>query len=342
MKADIFRYNLPKEKIAKYPPRQRGSTKLLVFDRKTENIEHKHYFDIVEYINEGDVVVLNETMVEKMRTSFLTKESKRVEILFLHPEQNNNWFVLIGNARYVKDGYELSAEEDSSIKIKILRKEDKRYLISILDNIKPEDIFRRIGHTPLPPYIKREDIEEDEIRYNTIFGQKTGSSAAPTASLNLTEDMLNRIKEKGAQIVKVELKVGLGTFSPLRVDNIEDHNMHEEYISISKESAEIINEGKSEGRNIWTFGTTVVRALESVVNDKGKVSEFSGNTKLYIYPGYDFKIVDHLVTNFHQPDSSLILLVSAFTSISSVKKLYNIALENNYKFLSYGDSMLIL
>jgi S-adenosylmethionine:tRNA ribosyltransferase-isomerase len=267
-------------------------------------------------------------------------KGREVEVLFLNKE-DDNWFCLIGGGRYVNDGDILIAKDNENIKIKVLSKKHRGYLIQILGNISSFKIFDTIGHTPLPPYMKRKDQKEDQVRYNTIFSKIPGSSAAPTASLNLTDEIIKNIKKKGAKILKIELQVGWGTFAPIREENIEDHKIHEEYINISKKIVETINKAKSSGKEVWAFGTTVVRALETA-SSGGKLEPYSGKTNLYIYPGYQFKTVDHLVTNFHQPDSTLILLVSAFIGIDATKKLYNIALEKNYKFLSYGDSMLIL
>jgi S-adenosylmethionine:tRNA ribosyltransferase-isomerase len=340
MKADIFKYRLPEERIAKYPPKVRGTSNLMVFDRKSEEIKHKKYFNIVEYIKPGDVIVLNETKVLDVRTYFITPNNREVEILFLNQE-DNNWFCLIGGGRYVSNEDILVARDEKNIKVKVLNKKDRGYIVQILENISPFELFDSIGHTPLPPYMKRKDKKEDKERYNTVFSKIPGSSAAPTASLNLTDEIIEKIKKQGAKVVKIELRVGWGTFAPIREENIEDHKIHEEFINISKEVAETINQAKLENKDIWAFGTTVVRALETAVIDR-KMKPFNGETNLYIYPGYEFKIVDHLVTNFHQPDSTLILLVSAFAGIDAIKKLYSTALEGDYKFLSYGDSMLIL
>ncbi|MDD2270399.1 MAG: tRNA preQ1(34) S-adenosylmethionine ribosyltransferase-isomerase QueA [Candidatus Dojkabacteria bacterium] len=336
MRADIFKYKLPKERIAQYPPKVRGTSKLLVFDRKSKLIEHREYFDVVQYIKTGDIVVLNETKVLNVRTYFLTPKGKQVEVLFLNAEKGN-WFCLVGGGRYVDDGDILIAKDDQGIRVRVISKKDRGYLVEILDGACAIEIFKRIGHTPLPPYMKREDDQADKVRYNTVFGKTAGSSASPTASLNLTDEIIKRIKDKGAEIVKVELQVGWGTFAPIREENIEDHKMHEEYINISEEAAQKINLAKNSGHEIWAFGTTVARALES-----SGARPYSGQTNLYIYPGYEFKVVDHLITNFHQPDSTLILLVSAFAGTEEIKKLYNTALQGDYKFLSYGDSMLIL
>jgi S-adenosylmethionine:tRNA ribosyltransferase-isomerase len=340
MKADIFQYKLPKDRIAKYPPKVRGTSKLLVYNRETEKIEHKKYNQLIEYIKPGDVIVLNETRVLDARTYFLTSKGREVEVLFLNLE-GKYWFCLIGGGRYVKDGEVLKSKEDFYIKIKVISRKDRGFLVEILGKITPNDIFTKVGHTPIPPYMNRKEEDKDRERYNTVFSKQPGSSAAPTASLNLTEKMIEELENKGINIVRINLEIGWGTFAPVNEENIEDHNIHQEYINISSQAAETINKAKEKGGDVWAFGTTVVRALESAT-DKGKVIPFEGKTNLYIYPGYKFKIVDHLITNFHMPNSTLILLVSAFVGIDETKQLYDIALENDYKFLSYGDSMLII
>lgn len=341
MKLSDFTYNLPEESIAKFPPRERGTTKLLVLDRGSGAIEHRRYFNIPGYIRPGDVVVLNETRVEKRRTYFLTTKGRRVEVLFLNLVGDERWYCLIKGARYVKEGDVLVGGEDESIKIRVVQREGGGFLVEPCE-VKVEDIFERVGHTPIPPYMKREDIPEDFIRYNTVFARMEGSVAAPTASLNLTDGILAKIQNRGAKVAKVELEVGWGTFAPVREEDIEEHEIHTERISVSKESADIINEAKLNGNRIWAFGTTVARTLETVSNENGLVKEYAGDTKLYIYPGYEWKCVDVLVTNFHMPDSSLILLVSSFAGVENIKGAYSEALEKGYKFLSYGDSMLIL
>jgi S-adenosylmethionine:tRNA ribosyltransferase-isomerase len=340
MKADLFKYKLPKDRIAKYPPKERGSSNLLVLNRKSGEIEHKGYFDIVEYINPGDVIVLNETRVLDARTYFFSRNNKEVEVLFLNRE-GKNWFCLIGGGRYINDSDILRSKEDEDIKIKVISRKDRGFLVEILNDITPNDIFTKVGHTPIPPYMHRKEEESDRERYNTVFSKLPGSSAAPTASLNLTEEILEKLLEKGVEIVKINLEIGWGTFAPVTEENIEEHKIHEEYVNISSQAANAINTAKNKGREIWAFGTTVVRALESVATKDG-IQPYSGNTNLYIYPGYTFKVVDHLITNFHMPDSTLIYLVSAFAGIDQTKKLYNIALQKDYKFLSYGDSMLII
>ena len=333
-----FKYNLPQEKIAKFPPKERGTTKLLVLDKKSGDILHKNYSDIVEYLREGDVIVLNETKVEKRRTFFQTEKGRELEVLFLNHTEDGNWYSLIKGGRYVEDGDIL---RDGEIEIQIVGRKDNGFLVKPL-NMEAEDIFKKVGHTPIPPYMKREDNSDDYVRYNTVFARIEGSVAAPTASLNLTSEILAQIHKKGVKIAKIELEVGWGTFAPVREENIEDHKIHSEKISVGKDTVELVNEAKKNGKDIWAFGTTVARTLESVSDDNGYIHEFEGNTDLYIYPGYKWKCVDHMVTNFHMPDSSLLLLVSSFAGTQLTKRAYDEALGEDYKFLSYGDSMLVI
>ena len=342
MKMSEFTYNLPEERIAKFPPKERGTTKLLVLDRKERSITHRKYSDCVEYIKEGDVVVLNETKVEKRRTYFLDNKERTHEVLFLNQQQDGNWFCLIKKSKQLNEKDILSNLVCKEIQLQIVKKSEKGVIVKLLSDLNPKEVFEKAGHTPIPPYMKRDDTEEDFERYNTVFGKYFGSVASPTASLNLTEDLLEKIKKKGIKIAKVELKVGWGTFAPVREENIEDHEIHEEEISLSLTSADIINETIKNGGDVWVFGTTVARLLESCATKDGFVEAYEGSTNLYIYPGYEWKIVNHLITNFHMPDSSLILLVSSFAGKELIKKAYDEALENEYMLLSYGDSMLII
>lgn len=345
MEMSEFQYNLPEELIAQYPAKKRGSSKLLVLDRVKGKLFDDKYFNIPKYILKGDVVILNETKVLNCRTFFITPLGKKVEVLFLEEKNDITWFVLLGRAKDVNEGDILTNEEDSNFQIVVGKRKDRGFLITF-KNGNAKNLFESCGHTPLPPYMKREDRPEDRIRYNTVFSEKPGAVAAPTASLNLTEDILNEIKARGAIIVKIELKIGWGTFEPVREESIEEHKVHEEFFTISKEASSRINEAILRDKRIWAFGTTVSRALESSAYFEKKLGKYllrpvEGKTNLYIYPGYRWKVVNILVTNFHMPDSSLILLVSAFAGKSNIKKAYNWAIDNDYRFLSYGDSMLI-
>lgn len=340
MKMSEFRYKLPEELIAKYPVKERGASNLLVLDKGSGEIEHRRYFNIPEYIGEGDVVVLNETKVLNSRTFFITPKGKKVEVLFLENTGNDVWYVLIGRAKNVGIGDILVHEEGEDIQICVQERKENGFIVDFVKG-QSVSLFEKYGHTPLPPYMKREDEVSDRERYNTVFSKVEGAVAAPTASLNLTDDILRDIESKGAKIVKIELRVGWGTFAPVREEEVEDHEIHTEYIRVSEEAAKVINGRKGK---LWAFGTTVARALESVAYEKnGKffVSEYSGDTSLYIYPGYEWKVVDRLVTNFHMPDSSLILLVSSFGGKENIRRAYGEAVSKGYRFLSYGDSMLI-
>ncbi|HQG57525.1 MAG TPA: tRNA preQ1(34) S-adenosylmethionine ribosyltransferase-isomerase QueA [Candidatus Dojkabacteria bacterium] len=359
----IFDYILPENLIANFPPKERGTTRLLVIDRKTGEISHKRYFNVVDYIKPGDVVVLNRTKVINVRTfPIVARTGKKVQLLFLNNIQKNNivdneetnsylerkfgkdeveyWYALIGRAKNVKIGDILQFKDDEEVEI-IHRNEGEAGFIVACHKEITSTIFSKYGHVPLPPYIKRDDNEDDKIRYNTVFAKIDGSVAAPTASLNITDEILNQINAKGAFIAYVELKVSWGTFSPVNTSDYRDFKIHGEYYNVIPEDADIINRAKANGGNVFSFGTTVTRVLESLA-ENGKIKSGAGYTDIYIYPGYKWKFVDHLVTNFHTPRSSLILLVNSFLGEGLTEKAYNIAIKEGYAFLSYGDSMLII
>jgi S-adenosylmethionine:tRNA ribosyltransferase-isomerase len=361
MNLSDFDYNLPEDRIAKYPPKVRGTTRLLVLNRHDGEIEHKQYADVIDYIKSGDVVVLNYTKVQNVRTFPIVKRTGRqVQLMFLEniqyhepnlldQERNSKsyeyWYALIGRAKYVKIGDILVYDDGESVEV-IARKEGEEGFIVRLELTKSPEIFNKYGHVPLPPYMKREDEPQDKIRYNTVFAKQLGSVAAPTASLNLTDDLLEKIRNKGAKIVYVELKISWGTFAPVKTEQIEDFKIHSEQISMSANGAREINERILSGGDVWAFGTTATRLLESVasvdtVSGKYLVHEFEGDTKIFIYPGYKWKVVNHMITNFHTPKSSLLMLVSSFASRELIFKAYGEAMDKEYMFLSYGDSMLI-
>ncbi len=346
MKLELFNYDLPKELIAQFPPKVRGTTRLLVLDRKTGAIEHKKYADVPEFIKSGDVVVLNRTKVLKARI-FPTVErtGKRVEILFLNevldehnkPGLSDFWHCLIGRAKNVKIG-DVLILGDYRIEVKERPLNSPGFVVKCHN---AKNLMKEFGHVPLPPYIKRSDKPSDVIRYNTVFGIQEGSVAAPTASLNMTKDLMQKIKDAGAQICYVNLEVSWGTFAPVNTEKIEDFKIHEEWIEVPAQTAATINAAKKSGGRIWAVGTTVVRTLESAAADD-EIKSFTGKTGLFIYPGYKFKVVDKMITNFHVPKSSLLMLVSAFAGRELMFSAYESAIQNKYKFLSYGDSMLIL
>lgn len=355
-----FNYNLSEDRIAKYPPIERGTTRLMVIHPSDGKIEHKRYFDVVDYINEGDIVVLNYTKVQKVRTRAVVERTGReVEVMFLENVQYHEesavisdknkqkaeyWYALIGRARHVKTGDTLTYPNGETVTI-ISRPENETGFIVRINSVNSETIFNSYGTVPLPPYMHRKAEESDGVRYNTVFAEKIGSVAAPTASLNLTRDLMSKIESKGAEIVYVELKIGWGTFAPVSVDKVEDVEIHEEHYCVSEESATKINEAIKNGGKVWAFGTTTARVLEStgvIASDNRQVVAGKGSTKIFISPGYKWKIVDRLVTNFHVPQSTLLMMVSAFAGKDLTLKAYNTALEMNYDFLSYGDSMVVV
>ncbi len=339
MKTELFDYNLPTESIAQFPPEKRGTTRLLVLNKQTGAIEHKRYFNLPSFIQEGDVVVLNKTKVLKARIFPKVKRTgKQVECLFLSKLEEKDefeyWEALIGRAKDVKFGDILELD---GFEIEVYSRESGApgFVVRTKNAF---EIMKKFGHVPLPPYIKRSDTTSDRIRYNTVFGQNENSVAAPTASLNLTPEILTEIEKRGAKICYVTLNVSWGTFAPVNTEQIEDFKIHSEIIEVPEETAKIVNSAKN---RVWAFGTTVVRTLESVASDH-EIKPFAGPTSLFIYPGYKFKVVDVLVTNFHAPKSSLVMLVSAFAGTENIKNAYDTAINEGYKFLSYGDSMLIL
>lgn len=353
MKLTDFDYNLEDSSIAKFPPKERGSTNLMVIDRKEGNIEHRKYVNIVDYIKKGDVLVLNSTKVEKVRVFFKnSRNERRIEGLFLNKvyrgtdESVEYWECILGRAKYINEGDVLTSEVSNTAVNVEGKIRDTIFLISAKKGV-VDTMFTSEGHVPLPPYLNREDNNDDYLRYNTVFAKHAGSSAAPTSGLNMTEEMLEKLKEKGVNVLEVKLNVGWGTFAPIRTDDIEDHKIHSEYIEVSKDSADIINETILNGGDVWAVGTTSARVLESVAYMDKKANryllkEFSGSTNIYIYPGYEWKIVNHLITNFHAPKSSLLVMISSFMGYDLTIRSYKEAIKEDYTFLSYGDSMLII
>lgn len=376
MKTSDFTYNLPEERIAKYPPKERGTTRLMVLDRASGQITHKNYFNVVDYIQPGDVIVLNHTKVQNVRT-FPTVErtGRQVELMFLeniqyqqeeltHEERQKYeyWYALIGRARHVKLGDVLQFEQNDYVDV-INRKEGETGFIVRIPAGSSTELFNKYGHVPLPPYMHRPDEDSDKVRYNTVFAKQLGSVAAPTASLNLTDELLQQIRDKGVKIAYVNLVVGWGTFAPVNTDQVEDFQIHHESYEMPEETAKTINETIVAGGKVWAFGTTATRVLETcAVEDLGfaqrsgnmanlstavdpkkyLVKEGVGDTRIFIYPGYNWKVVDHLVTNFHASGSSLLMLVSSFAGYDAIMKAYQLAIAQEYNFLSYGDSMLLL
>ena len=334
MKTSDFNYHLPEELIANYPLERRSLSKLLVFN---EAIEHLLFKDIVRYFNKGDLLVVNNTSVIPARI-FGNKESGgSVEVMLERIMEDNQALVQIRAGRSPRIGSYLNLD---SYRVQCVNRKDNFFIIQF--NSPPLDVFNKIGHVPLPPYIKREDEELDKDRYATVYEDKKlqESVAAPTAGLHFDDQLLDSIKKLGVNIATINLSVGAGTFQPVKVENIKDHDIHEEYLKVSKEVIKLVNKTKQAGKKVFAVGTTATRALETAFAD-GNENGYEGYTKLFIYPGYKFKAVDRLITNFHLPQSSLLMLVSAFIGYDNMRHIYETAVNKKYRFLSYGDAMLL-
>ena len=340
MKTSDFDYELPKELIAQTPLADRTSSPMMVVHKNSGKLEHRHFFDIIDYLHSGDVIVRNNTRVIPARL-YGTKEETgaHVEVLLLRQEPDDVWECLVGNARTVKLDTVVSFH-DGRLKAKCVGIGDKgiRKMKMLYDGIFTE-ILEQLGTVPLPPYI-REKLD-DPNRYQTVYARVDGSAAAPTAGLHFTPEIFRKLEEKGVQIVDVTLHVGLGTFRPMDTENIEEHIMHSEVYYMSAEAAETLNKAKAEGRRIIAIGTTSVRTLESVWNRFGRFEACSGETTLFIYPGYEWHTIDCMLTNFHLPKSTLIMMIASYAGKELVFKAYEEAVRERYRFFSFGDCMFI-
>ncbi len=340
MKTSDFDYYLPENLIAQTPAEPRDSSRLLVYDRNADKISHRHFYDIVDYLKKGDVLVRNNTRVLPARMFAHTPNGGRVEILLLKRFNLNEWEVLVKPGKKAKPGAKLTVSDALSLEVLSTIEESGSRRVKFFYDGVFEDIISNLGEMPLPPYITQK--LSDKERYQTVYAKINGSAAAPTAGLHFTPELIEKIKSKGVEIVDVLLHVGLGTFRPVKADEITEHHMHSEYYEISPESAEKINLAKKEGRRVIAVGTTSVRTLESASDENGFVSAVKDNTEIFIYPPYKFKCVDALITNFHLPKSTLLMLVSAFSSREKILELYNTAVKEKYRFFSFGDACLIL
>lgn len=345
MKLSEFKYNLPKTAIAKFPSEKRDESKLMVLDRKTQNIEHKKFSDIVNYMSKGDVLVVNETKVMQARL-YGKKErtNAKIEVFVLRElnQEENIWDVIVDPARKVRIGNRIYFTDNFWCEVIDNTTSRGRTVRFNEDAGDVYEMIEKIGLTPLPPYIKRDTIPEDKDNYQTIFAKTDGSVAAPTAALHFTPDLVSKIKKKGVKIAKVTLHIGLGTFRPVEVEDLTKHKMDSEFFEIPEESSNMINKALENKKNVWVVGTSTTRALESSVTAEGFAKPNYGWTDKFIFPAYDFKITKKLITNFHQPESTLLMLTAAFADYDFVMKAYKKALKEKYKFLSYGDAMLIL
>ena len=334
MKTSDFNYSLPEELIAKYPLKKRSLSKLLVYSDK---IEHKSFKDVLNYFKEGDLLVVNNTSVIPARVFGHKESGGSVEVMLERVMENNQALVQMRSGRAPKIGAVIILD---TFEVECIERKDNFYILQF--DRPPLEVFNAIGHIPLPPYIKRPDEDLDKERYSTVYENKKlqGSVAAPTAGLHFDDDLLNAIKKIGVKIATVNLSVGAGTFQPVKVENIEEHDIHSEYLEVSTDVVDMVMATKETGKKVFAVGTTATRALETAFNDESEKG-FSGYTKLFIYPGYKFKVVDRLITNFHLPQSSLLMLVSAFIGYDNMRHIYKTAVDEKYRFLSYGDAMLL-
>ena len=340
MKVSDFNYNLPKELIAQVPIKDRDQSRLMVLDRKNKTIEPKIFKDIIDYLEPGDCLVRNNTKVIPARLYGVKEETgANVEFLLLKRVDGDIWEVMVKPGRKLMPGVRVEFG-NGLLKAEILEKfEDGNRKVKFEYNGIFNEILNEIGLMPLPPYIHEKLKEKD--RYQTVYAKYEGSAAAPTAGLHFTDELFKKLKEKGVEVANVTLHVGIGTFRPVKVENIEEHDMHSEHFYIKAEDAEKINKAKREGHRVIAVGTTSCRVLESVADDNGYVKEVEGDTNIFIYPGYKFKCLDALITNFHLPESTLIMLVSALAGKDFIMQAYEEAVKEQYKFFSFGDAMFI-
>lgn len=343
--ADFF-YDLPEELIAQHPSAQRDASRLMVLDRESGTVDHKHFFDIIDYLRPDDVLVINDSKVIPARLYGHSegREDASLELLLLRQRELDTWETLVKPGKRAKVGSRaVFGGGILTCEVSSITEEGNRIIKFDYDREKYASVYEilhQIGLMPLPPYITEQLREND--RYQTVYAREEGSAAAPTAGLHFTPELLDRIREKGVAIAPVMLHVGLGTFRPVKVERIEDHVMHTEFISVSEESARIINERRARGGRVICVGTTSCRTIESASEADGTVKAISGDTGIFIYPGYKFKAVDALITNFHLPESTLLMLVSAFYNKESIMAAYNTAVSEKYRFFSFGDAMLIV
>ncbi|MDD6323877.1 MAG: tRNA preQ1(34) S-adenosylmethionine ribosyltransferase-isomerase QueA [Bacilli bacterium] len=340
MKTDDFDFYLPEKLIAQTPLEKRDASRLLVLDKKTGDISHKHFVDIIDYMEKGDTLVLNDTKVMPARLCGVKEETGAiVELLLLKDDGNNTWECLTKPAKRIKKGTVVSFGEGklNAICTEVLDEGIRKFRLEYKGIL--YEIMDELGEMPLPPYIHEK--LKDKNRYQTVYAKNVGSAAAPTAGLHFTKELLNKIKKKGVNIAYVTLHVGLGTFRPVNVEDVTKHKMHSEYYVMGEEVANLLNETKARGHKIISVGTTSTRTLETIASKYGKFVACSGWTDIFIYPGYEFKGIDYLITNFHLPKSTLVMLVSALAGKENIMKAYSEAVKNEYRFFSFGDAMLI-
>lgn len=339
LRTDDFNYDLPAELIAQSPLEKRDSSKLMILDKNTGDIKHSKFDSIIDVLDSNDILVMNDTKVIPARLYGVKEDTKAaIEILMLKEEEKDIWQCLVKPAKRIKVGTIVVFSDKLKAECILVRDEGIRVFKLIYNGILYE-ILDELGEMPLPPYIHEKLNDKD--RYQTVYAKNIGSAAAPTAGLHFTNELIEKIKEKSIKIVFITLHVGLGTFRPVNVEDVTKHKMHSEFYSMDKSTADILNKAKQEGKRIISVGTTTTRTLETIMNEYGDFRECSGFTDIFIYPGYKFKAIDALITNFHLPKSTLLMLVSAFSSKEIIMNAYSEAIKNNYRFFSFGDSMFI-
>ncbi len=341
MKTSDFYYDLPHELIAQTPVEPRDSSRLMILNRRTGDILHRHFYDILDYLNPGDLLVVNNSRVIPARLYGKRQDTGAdVELLLLEQKSPNRWETLVKPGKRAKEGVKLVFGNGILTGEIVTVQEDGNRIIEFTCEENIFTVLDRIGQMPLPPYITEK--LSDKERYQTVYSKDLGSAAAPTAGLHFTKELMAKAKEKGVDIAEITLHVGLGTFRPVKVDDVNQHKMHSEHYFMPQEAAEKINRTKAQGGRVIAVGTTSCRTLESVATFQGEIKECSGYTDIFIYPGYEFKCIDGLITNFHLPESTLIMLVSAFCGFDHTMNAYHTAVEEKYRFFSFGDAMLIL
>ena len=335
----MFDYYLPQELIAQTPAEPRDHSRLLVYNRADKSTEHRHFFDITEYLHPGDALVINDTRVLPARLFGTTENGGAMQVLLLNRKDRDTWEVLVKPGKKARIGAKITFSQELACTVTDILDDGQRLVRFEYKGVF-EEILDRLGQMPLPPYIT--ERLEDKERYQTVYSRQVGSAAAPTAGLHFTKELLEKIEAMGVEIIPVLLHVGLGTFRPVKVEDVSEHKMHSEFYCITEQSAQKINAVKERGGRIFAVGTTSTRVLETAADEGGRVKPCSGWTDIFIYPGYRFKCVDCLITNFHLPQSTLIMLVSALCSREEILKVYQTAVEEKYRFFSFGDAMLII
>lgn len=346
MNISEFDYELPENLIAQMPADKRQNSKMLVLNKQVQTIEHKHFFDIIDYIEPNSILVLNNTKVLPARLYGTKDTGAKIEVFLLEQKQNKQWSCLIKPSKRVKPDTIVTISDELKVKPIKRLEDDGEWLVEMIYDGDLFEILHKVGNIPLPPYIERklkaEELKQfDMERYQTVYAKDEGSVAAPTAGLHFTQEILQKLKDKGVEIAYVTLNVGLGTFRPVKCDNVLDHKMHSETFEITQEAAEKINNAKAKGKKLVAVGTTTVRTLETAFQKYNCIKACKDHSELFIYPPYEFKVVDELITNFHLPKSTLLMLVSALAGKEFIFKAYNEAIQNEYRFFSYGDCMLI-